>query len=94
MKTIEIKNQEKKIYDICLDDSYGHLAEKLIETGIKGRKVCIVTDSHVAPLYLKEIANLCCSIASKVVHFVFEAGEENKHLGVICLLYTSDAADE
>lgn len=87
MKTIEIKNQEKKIYDICLDDSYGHLAEKLIETGIKGRKVCIVTDSHVAPLYLKEIANLCCSIASKVVHFVFEAGEENKHLGVIENIY-------
>ena len=53
LKTIEIKIRKKKIYDICLDDSYGHLAEKLIETGIKGRKVCIVTDSHVAPLYLK-----------------------------------------
>lgn len=27
------------------------------------------------------------SIASKVVHFVFEAGEENKHLGVIENIY-------
>ena len=87
LKTIEIRNQEEKIYDICLDDSYKYLAEKLEEIGVKNRKICIITDSRVAPLYLMEIANLCSGITSKVVHFVFEEGEENKHLGVIEKIY-------
>lgn len=87
MKTIEIRNGEKKIYDICLDHSYAHLREKLQELGVSGRKVCIVTDSQVAPLYLKEIANLCCGLASKVTHFVFDAGEASKNLAVIEKIY-------
>ena len=87
MKTIEIRNGEKKIYDICLDHSYAHLREKLQELGVSGRKVCIVTDSQVAPLYLKEIANLCCGLVSKVTHFVFDAGEASKNLAVIEEIY-------
>lgn len=87
MRTIEIRKGEKKIYDICLDNSYGHLREKLEELGVPGRKVCIVTDSQVAPLYLKEIANLCSGLASKVTHFVFEAGEASKNLTVIEKIY-------
>ena len=87
MKTLEIRENDKKIYDICLDDSYSHLIEKITELGLSGRKVCIITDSHVAPLYLKEIANLCSQIASKVTHFVFEAGESNKNLSVIEQIY-------
>lgn len=87
MKTIEIRSSEKKIYDICLDHSYDYLREKLQELGVSGRKVCIVTDSQVAPLYLKEIANLCCGLASKVTHFVFDAGEASKNLTVIEKIY-------
>jgi len=41
----------------------------------------------VAPLYLKEIANMCCGLASKVTHFVFEAGEASKNLTVIEKIY-------
>ena len=41
----------------------------------------------MAPLYLKEIANLCCGIASKVTHFVFDAGEASKNLSVIEKIY-------
>lgn len=98
MKTIEIhelkpgvdeKSREirSKLYDICLDDSYDHLLEKFREIGVSGRKVCIVTDSQVAPLYLREIANLCSAIASKVTHYVFDAGEASKNLTVIEKIY-------
>ena len=87
MKTLEIKENGKKIYDICLDDSYSHLIDKLTELGVSDRKVCIITDSHVAPLYLKEVATLCNQIASKVIHFVFNAGEANKNLTVIEQIY-------
>lgn len=87
MKTVEICNNGKKIYDICLDDSFEHLVEKLAEIGVTGRKICIVTDSHVAPLYLMNVANLCSKVASKVIHFVFEAGEAHKNLNVIEQIY-------
>lgn len=87
MKTIEIRCGDKKIYDICLDNSYEHLLKKMEEVGVQERKVCIVTDSHVAPIYLREVANLCSQIASKVVHFVFEAGESSKNLSVIENIY-------
>ena len=87
LRILEIKKNDKKIYDICIDDSYDHFIEKIEEIGMNGRKVCIVTDSHVAPLYLKEVANLCCNVASKVIHFVFDAGEANKNLNVIEKIY-------
>lgn len=87
MKTISIRNNNKKIYDICLDSSYNHLIEKMKEIGVSGRKICIITDSHVAPLYLKDVAELCNDIASKVVYYVFDAGEANKNLTVIEKIY-------
>ena len=87
MKTIEIKYENKKIYDICLDDSYAHLAQKLASISVSGRKVCIVTDSNVAPLYLNEIEGICRPLCSKVVSFIFEAGEANKNLSVIEKIY-------
>lgn len=87
LRILEIKENDSKIYDICIDDSYGHFVEKIKEIGVSDRKVCIVTDSHVAPLYLKDVANLCSNVASKVIHFVFDAGEANKNLNVIEKIY-------
>ena len=39
LKKIEIRHNSKKIYDIILDNSFGHLQNKLIEIGLSGRKV-------------------------------------------------------
>lgn len=87
MKILEIREAGKKIYDIYLEDSFDNFQTKLKDSGVTGRKVCIVTDSHVAPLYLEEITRRCREIASKVVCFVFEAGEKNKNLSVIEKIY-------
>lgn len=87
MKTLEIKQNDKKIYDIYLDDSYEHLLDKLKELNVLNRKICIITDSNVAPLYLKEVSDICSEIASKVISFIFEAGEKNKNLNIIEQIY-------
>ena len=87
LKKIEIRHNSKKIYDIILDNSFGHLQNKLIEIGLSDRKVCIITDSNVAPLYLNEVAEICSTVTSKVSSFVFEAGETNKNLSVIEKIY-------
>ena len=87
LKILEIRDNNKKLYDICFNSSFDYLNDKLREIGISGRKVCIITDSNVAPLYLSDIKNICENIASKVVSFVFEAGEANKNLSVIEKIY-------
>lgn len=75
------------IYDIVMEESFHGLFEELKKLSLAGRKLCIVTDSNVAPLYLeevKEIAERCCRA---VITFVFPAGEESKNLKTVQSLY-------
>lgn len=74
-------------YDIVMEMAFDGLERELNELGLQGRKICIVTDSNVAPLYLNEVeavASRCCKEAS---HFIFPAGEENKNLDTVRSLY-------
>ena len=48
---LSVREQGKKIYDIYFRDSFDDLTEALSEAGLLNRKVCIVTESNVAPLY-------------------------------------------
>ncbi len=88
MKVIPISKDGQKIYDIYLDDSFDGLLTFLKGSPYSGRRVCVVTDSQVAPLYLDAVEAICAQAAGKVVHFVFEAGEASKHLDTIQDLYT------
>lgn len=77
----------KAIYDIVMDHTFEHLAEELKGFQLEKRKLCIVTDSNVGPLYLHQVeAQLagCCSCA---VSFVFPAGERHKNLDTVRDLY-------
>jgi len=62
------------IYDIVLTDSFGGLKEELKALGCEKKKLCIVTDSNVAALYLKEIEELVADCCTKVTSYVFPAG--------------------
>ncbi len=87
MKTIPIHFDGHKIYDICLDNSYDQLPDKLREIGADGRKICIITDSTVAPLYLQAVENQLSTVAAKIVSHIIPAGEENKNLETIECIY-------
>jgi len=80
------KNNEW-IYDIIINDSFDHIAEALEQADVKGCRLCIVSDSNVAPLYADEIASLCREQFTEVKSFVFPAGEENKNLKTVQSLY-------
>ena len=88
MKVIPISKDNQKIYDICLDDSFSHLDGFLTELSFKDRRICIVTDSQVAPLYLEPVRAICEKVGSRVVSFVFEAGEAHKNLDTIQEIYS------
>ncbi len=88
-KMIPVSYEGKECYKIVIEKDFGALKEKLLsECSLQGRKVCIVTDTNVAPLYLEEVKNIFSAVAAKVTDFIMEAGEENKTLDVVRRIYT------
>ena len=49
---------EKPVYDILLEQDFSALPKELESFHLEHRKICIVTDSNVAPLYLEEVKEL------------------------------------
>lgn len=84
---ISVRTEGNPPYNILLHESFGGLSEELKNIGCEGRRVCIVTDSRVSPLYLPEIKAIVSSIAAQMEVFEFEAGEKNKTLDVVRSLY-------
>lgn len=77
MKTVTI-NASKK-YDIKIGtDLLSSLGKEVSALG-KVRKVCIVSDSNVYPLYGKNTTEQLISEGFDVVSFVFPSGEESKN---------------
>lgn len=77
------------IYNIGFYSDFSHLLEQCEAIDLAGRKICIVSDSHVAKHYLSEVTALFQEISPKVTSFVFEAGEEQKSLDTVRQLYES-----
>lgn len=82
-----VHNGGKKIYDIVLESSFEKLPGELELLNLKGRKVCIITDSHVQPLYAAQVENLISPLCKRVAEFSFPAGEEHKNLDTVRKLY-------
>lgn len=75
------------IYDIVLARSFAGLAREAEALGTSGKKLCIVTDSNVAALYLDEVREQLIPVCRQVDVFVFPAGEEHKNLDTVRDLY-------
>lgn len=86
-KVINVKTEGNEPYDILLRESFDELAVSMKNLGCEGHRICIVTDSNVAPLYLDEVKAIAEQAAAQCVVFQFEAGEKNKTLDVIRDLY-------
>ena len=75
------------IYDIILSESFAELSDELRALGCEKKKLCIVTDSNVAPLYLEEIRALVSECCTSVTSYVFPAGEGSKNLDTVRGVY-------
>lgn len=76
------------IYDIVIEETFDHLQEEMAKLNITDRKICIVTESQVGPLYAEEIQELLQPLAKEVIVYTFKAGEKNKNLYTVKDLYT------
>ena len=85
MKVLEVKTALKD-YPIYIDHSYDELVSAFEKSGLKPSKLCIITDTNVEKYYLETIESML-SEKYDVCHYVFEAGENSKHLGTISDFY-------
>lgn len=87
MKTMTVHDHETPVYDIVFSKDYRDVSAAVKPLNISGRKVCIVTETNVAPHYLTEVETIFSKEASMVTTFVFNAGEAQKNLKTVENLY-------
>ena len=70
-----------------IESGFGGLSEAFNKLEITGRKLCIVTDSNVGPLYAEQVKNELEKTGNTVYVYTFAAGEENKTLDTVQDVY-------
>ena len=82
-----VKREGDFHYPICFEENFSNLAQAIREEGLMDRKICIVTDSNVGPLYESAVEEVLRKVSSEISVFTFEAGEKNKNLDTVSSLY-------
>lgn len=75
------------IYDIVMEQSFTQLAHELKGMNLEKRKVCVVTDTNVAPLYFDQVDSQLRGCCKSIHSFIFPAGEDHKNLDTVRDLY-------
>ena len=75
------------MYPIYFTDDFCGLREAALKCGYEGRKLCIISDSNVSPLYLKAVSEVLGTVFSEVKACTFKAGEKSKNLETIREFY-------
>lgn len=88
-KVIDVNYEGKKCYSITLNSTFSHLSEDIaVAIGTDPtKKVCIVSDSQVADIYMNKISELLQKQYESVFSFVFESGEQSKNMDTVQKLY-------
>lgn len=84
-----VKREGDFHYPIYFQEDFSALGQAMTEEGLGGRKLCIVTDTNVGPLYEKELYDALKGVSDEIFTFTFEAGEKNKNLDTVQALYRS-----
>lgn len=87
MKTLIVHENDTPIYPIVLTNSFDELPDCLKDFQLENRKVCIVSESKVAPIYKESVVEKIGKMAKECHSFVFDAGEKNKNLDTVNKLY-------
>ncbi len=86
-QTLPVRRDGAFCYSIRLEEDFEKLSECVSELSVKGRRVCIVTDSHVGPLYADEVRRRLSEAFRSVTVYTIEAGEKYKTLDTVRGLY-------
>ena len=69
---ITVHLDQKPIYDIVIEKDFSQLGTAFSRLNVTGRKICIVTDSNVGPLYAKAVQEVLETIRFLSIHLLPE----------------------
>lgn len=84
---LQVKRTGDFHYKIFFKKGFNDLAQELDTLDKKGRKICIITDTNVAPLYLNVVEDEIKKTGMHVSSYILPAGESNKNLKEIEGIY-------
>lgn len=86
-KLITVNYNKKPCYNIVIENDFSKLAEHVTKLEISGRKLAVITDSNVGPLYADKVAQCLKETGNNIFVYTFEAGEKNKNLNTVQDVY-------
>lgn len=86
-KRITVHQNQVPIYDIMIEPDFSGLALGIENIGLKNRKIAIITDSNVGPLYAATVADGLERTGNQTYTCTIPAGEENKNLNTVQDVY-------
>ncbi|MCR4693897.1 MAG: 3-dehydroquinate synthase [Pseudobutyrivibrio sp.] len=87
-KDLLVNYQGKPSYTIYIREDFNDLASCFRrDIDHSYDSICLVTDSNVAPLYLKELLDIFKGLCDNVSSISFSAGEQSKNLDTVQLVY-------
>ena len=84
MKELKV-NIPQREYNIYIGRDMLKKADEIISEHIKGKKVAIITDTNVEPIYAKKLEGILSDYDTKVI--TVEAGEQSKSLDTLQYVY-------
>lgn len=87
MSCIYVETKTNK-YPIYFKNGFSDLKAAVEETGLSGRKLCLIADSNTGKLYAEKVKKELEGSFEKIYVYMFEAGEKNKNLSTISDMYS------
>lgn len=87
LTALTVNYNNNPIYDIVYSDSFEGLSSLLDKFDCSNKKICVVSETNVASLYMDAILLSIDKCCKKAMSFVFPEGEQSKNLDVVRDLY-------
>lgn len=88
-RKLDVMYQGAFSYSIFIEESFAGLAAAVETLGLRERRALIVTDEHVAPLYLEEVRAALRPCFRELHELVLVPGEEHKNTDSIAEIYAA-----
>lgn len=77
MKTVTVN--ASKTYDIYIENGILDRCGEYIKAVIKGKKLCVITDDNVAPIYLDRVKKSLADSGFELCEYIIKNGERSKN---------------
>ena len=87
MEALTVNYNNKPCYDIVFEKDFNSISDRIKDLGFEKRKIAIITDTNVNPLYADELDKELKKITENVFVYAIPAGEANKNLTEVEKIY-------